>query len=46
MTASTATKLQLIDLRGKDFDDELWDQYMQQFTVDSMYYMFRDGAWI
>lgn len=46
VTASTATKLQLIDLRGKDFDDELWDQYMQQFTVDSMYYMFRDGAWI
>lgn len=40
------TKIQLINLRGKDFNDSLWDSYIKQFSVQSMYNMFKDGAWV
>jgi beta-glucosidase len=28
--------IMLEDLRGKDYDDPLWQQYIEQFTVDEM----------
>lgn len=46
LTDYTGTKLQLIDLRGKDYTDPLWDTYIQQFSVESMYNMYKDGAWV
>ncbi len=46
ITDYVGTRLQLIDLRGKDFDDPAWDVYMKQFSVASMYNMFKDGAWV
>lgn len=45
-TDSTETSLQLADMRGVDYNDELWDTYMNQFSVDSMYNMFRNGGWV
>ncbi|GFP76531.1 beta-glucosidase [Clostridium fungisolvens] len=40
------TKIQLIDLRGKDINDTLWNSYIQQFSVQSLYNMYKDGAWV
>ena len=39
------TSYVLADMRGVDWDDEKWDHYMNQFTVDSMATMFMNGGW-
>ena len=39
------TSYSLIDMRGVDFDDPKWDDYINQFTVDSMVRMFGNGGW-
>lgn len=39
------TDYTLADMRGVDIDDEKWDDYINQFTVDSMAYMFMNGGW-
>lgn len=39
------TSYALSDMRGVDFDDPKWDDYIDQFTVDSMAYMFSNGGW-
>ena len=39
------TSYSLVDMRGVDFDDPKWDEYLNQFTVESMAYMFMNGGW-
>ncbi len=39
------TSYSLVDLRGVDFDDPMWEDYINQFTVESMAYMFGNGGW-
>lgn len=39
------TSYTLADMRGVDIDDEKWDDYINQFTVESMAYMFMNGGW-
>ncbi|HHT67007.1 MAG TPA: hypothetical protein GX010_02135 [Erysipelotrichaceae bacterium] len=40
-----ATSYTLASMRGVDFDDPKWDDYMNQFTIESMAYMFMNGGW-
>ena len=40
-----ATSYKLADMRGVDFDDPKWDDYMNQFTIKSMAYMVTNGGW-
>lgn len=35
----------LIDLRGKDYDDKMWDYYVQQFTVSEMKELAGKAGW-
>ena len=35
-TTGAAGNLKLVDLRGKDYDDPMWDQLLDQLTVDEM----------
>lgn len=44
-TNTDETSYTLADMRGVDFDDEKWDDYINQFTVDSMENMFGNGGW-
>lgn len=44
-TNSDETSYSLIDMRGVDITDEKWDDYINQFTVESMEYMFGNGGW-
>ena len=39
------TSYSLVDMRGVAFDDPKWDDYINQFTVDSMAKMFANGGW-
>ena len=39
------TSYGLIDMRGVDFDDPKWDDYINQFTLESMVNMFSNGGW-
>lgn len=39
------TTYTLADMRGVDIDDEKWDDFINQFTVESMAYMFGNGGW-
>ncbi len=39
------TSYKLSDMRGVDYDDPKWDDYIDQFTVDSMVNMFSNGGW-
>ena len=39
------TSYTLSDMRGVDFDDAKWDDFINQFTVESMAYMFSNGGW-
>jgi len=39
------TSYTLADMRGVKWDDEKWDDYMNQFTLQSMYEMFSNGGW-
>ncbi|MBO4682516.1 MAG: glycoside hydrolase family 3 protein [Bacilli bacterium] len=40
-----ATNYTLADMRGVDFNDPKWDDYMNQFTIKSMAYMVTNGGW-
>ena len=40
-----ATSYKLADMRGVDFKDPKWDDYMNQFTIKSMAYMVTNGGW-
>ena len=44
-TDTDKTSYTLADMRGVDFDDEKWEDYINQFTVESMAYMFMNGGW-
>lgn len=44
-TNTDETSYTLVELRGVDYDDPKWDDYMNQFTVDSMAQMFSNGGW-
>ncbi len=35
----------LADLRGRDFDDPMWEQFIQQLSVTQLYDFYRDGGW-
>ena len=35
----------LADLRGKDYDDEMWDQFIRQLSAKQLYDFYRDGGW-
>ena len=39
------TDYDLIDMRGVPIDDPKWDDYINQFTIESMAYMFSNGGW-
>ena len=39
------TSYNLAQMRGVDFDDPMWDDYINQFTVDKMVEMFSNGGW-
>lgn len=39
------TSYTLSEMRGVDYDDPKWNDYMNQFTVDSMSNMFSNGGW-
>lgn len=37
--------LQLIDLRGVNYNDDLWNSYVEQFTIEEMVNLVGDGAY-
>lgn len=39
------TSYTLSEMRGVDFDDKKWDDYMNQFTLKSMSMMVTNGGW-
>ncbi len=39
------TSYTLAEMRGVAIDDEKWDDYIDQFTVDSMAQIFMNGGW-
>ena len=39
------TSYTLQQMRGVDFDDVKWDEYVEQFTVEKMAEMFMNGGW-
>ena len=39
------THYTLAELRGLPIDDPKWDDYIDQFTIESMAYMFSNGGW-
>ena len=39
------TSYTLAKMRGVDYDDPKWDDYINQFTLDSMVNMFSNGGW-
>lgn len=39
------TTYTLADMRGVDIDDDMWDDYINQFSLDSMLYMYGNGSW-
>ncbi|MBM6813944.1 glycoside hydrolase family 3 C-terminal domain-containing protein [Olsenella uli] len=44
-TTGANNGVSLIDLRGKAYDDEMWDQLLDQLTVDDMTTMLNDCAY-
>lgn len=44
-TTGASNGVSLIDLRGKAYDDEMWDQLLDQLTVDDMTTMLNDCAY-
>lgn len=44
-TTGASNGVSLIDLRGKDYDDPLWDTLLDQLTVDEMTSVINDGAY-
>lgn len=45
ITDSTMTSYTLADMRGVDYDDEKWDQYIEQLSEDKLIEMFSNGNW-
>lgn len=45
ITDSTDTDYVLADMRGLDYDDDRWTEYIRQFSIDSMVYMYCNGNW-
>lgn len=45
ITDSTMTSYTLADMRGVDYDDEKWDQYIEQFSEDKLIEMYSNGNW-
>ncbi len=43
-TTGEESTIQLINLRGLDYDDELWEDYLDQFTVEEMIEMIGSGG--
>lgn len=39
------TAYTLVEMRGVDYDDPKWDDYVNQFTLESMAMMFMNGGW-
>ena len=39
------TSYSLVEMRGVAIDDPKWDDYINQFTVESMAKMFSNGGW-
>ena len=37
--------LKLEDLKGKDYDDEAWDKFLDQFTIDELITLTANGGW-
>lgn len=33
------------DMRGKDYDDPVWQTFIEQFSIQSLYDMYRNGGW-
>lgn len=44
-TNTDKTSYTLADMRGVDYNNPKWDDYMNQFTIDSMVNMFSNGGW-
>ena len=44
-TTGASNGVSLIDLRGKDYDDPLWDTLLDQLTVEEMTSVINDGAY-
>ncbi|MFA6830122.1 MAG: glycoside hydrolase family 3 C-terminal domain-containing protein, partial [Bacilli bacterium] len=44
-TNTDETSYTLVEMRGLDYNDPQWDDYMNQFTVESMANMFMNGGW-
>lgn len=44
-TNTDETSYSLVEMRGVAIDDPKWDDYINQFTVESMAKMFSNGGW-
>ncbi len=45
ITDSTATSYVLADMRGLDYDDEKWDDFIDQLSMDKLVEMYSNGNW-
>lgn len=45
ITDSTMTSYTLADMRGLDYDDPKWDEYIEQFSEDKLIEMYANGNW-
>jgi len=45
-TTGADNNIQLIDLRGLDYDDPAWDAYLDQFTIEEMEIMIGQGSFV
>ncbi len=44
-TTNAPITVQLKELAGKEYDDELWDKFLDQLTPDEMLTLFNDGCY-
>ena len=44
-TTNAAVTVKLKELAGKEYDDELWDKFLDQLTPDEMLTLFNDGCY-
>lgn len=45
ITDSTMTSYTLADMRGVDYNDEKWEQFIEQLSEDKLIEMFSNGNW-
>ncbi|MCD8342078.1 MAG: glycoside hydrolase family 3 C-terminal domain-containing protein [Clostridiales bacterium] len=45
ITDSTSTSYTLADMRGVDYDDEMWDDFIEQLSLDKLVEMYSNGNW-